>query len=272
MYCKVRFTLGLATSLALNFLISRIRRAYGNPIARWYTLLQLTQFHLPFYASRPLPNTFALIPTLLATALLLPTPGTKSINATKLAVLLYTTAAIIFRAEIALLLAFTSLQLLITRRLTARQLLVSGIAGAVVGMAATLTVDSYFWLSFTPKPIFETWGLTEHTGLIWPEFSTFLFNFVSDGAKEWGVSPWHTYFTTSIPKLLLNPVSLLTLPLGARQHIYLLLPALGFVSVYSALGHKEWRFIIYILPSLTLVSDVRVCAADGGDGAELDDG
>lgn len=168
--------------------------------------------------------------------------------------LLYTTAAIIFRAEIALLLAFTALQLLLTRRIALTQLLSAGIAGAVVGLTATLTVDSYFWLSFTPKPIFETLGLTQYTGLIWPELSTFLFNFISDGAKEWGVSPWHTYFTSSIPKLLLNPISLLTLPLGARYHTYLLLPALAFVAVYSTLGHKEWRFIIYILPSLTLTS------------------
>lgn len=55
----VRAILGLINSASLLVFKSRLERAYGKSIARWYALLQASQFHVLFYASRPLPNMFA---------------------------------------------------------------------------------------------------------------------------------------------------------------------------------------------------------------------
>ena len=38
-----------------------VRRVYGSSIANWMAALTAVQFHFLFYASRPLPNTFALV-------------------------------------------------------------------------------------------------------------------------------------------------------------------------------------------------------------------
>ncbi|KAH0607505.1 uncharacterized protein H6S33_002539 [Morchella sextelata] len=258
----VRGVLGLLTALSLILYTRAIHRAYGRTTAIFYTLLQISQFHLPYYASRPLPNTFALILSTAALSFLLPRPVTtpKQRRGTyKLGIYILTFTAVIFRSELAILLFFVALRLLLTRRVSLfRDVIPAGIAGGLVGLAITLTVDSYFWQSHNPEVRhFTTPFLTEKTGLIWPELSGFLYNAIENKSSEWGVSVWHYYFSSSLPKLLLNPsVLLVSLPFclcgsptAAKE---LLIPALGYVAVYSYLPHKEWRFVVYIIPALTL--------------------
>ena len=56
---------------ALLALRSAVEHTLGRRVGLAYLVLTATQFHLPFYASRPLANTFALIPTALALAAVL---------------------------------------------------------------------------------------------------------------------------------------------------------------------------------------------------------
>jgi alpha-1,6-mannosyltransferase len=55
----VRAILGLFNAACLLIFARGLRRAYGAGTARWYLLLQASQFHIMFYASRTLPNMFA---------------------------------------------------------------------------------------------------------------------------------------------------------------------------------------------------------------------
>lgn len=55
----VRGVLGLFNAGALLVFKANVERAYGRSTGRWYALLQATQFHVIFYASRTLPNMFA---------------------------------------------------------------------------------------------------------------------------------------------------------------------------------------------------------------------
>jgi len=75
------------------------------------------------------------------------------------------------------------------------------------------------------------------------------------------VSPWHFYFANALPRLLLNPCTyLVCIPVSVlnaatrRRTLDLLVPLLGFVALYSYLPHKEWRFIVYVVPGLTAVA------------------
>lgn len=69
------------------------------------------------------------------------------------------------------------------------------------------------------------------------------------------VSPFHTYMTSYLPKLLLSslPLSMVGALSDARTRS-LLMPALGFIGLISALGHKEWRFVVYVVPMFNIAA------------------
>ena len=153
-------------------------------------------------------------------------------------------SGIIFRSEVAILLAAHTVYLLLTQRITIPSLIYPASLGLLLGLSLTFTVDSYFW----QRPV-------------WPEFSGFLFNVVHGKAVDWGTSPFHLYVTRFIPTLLLNPLMyLLLIPLVVYQpalrspSLDILIPTIAFVLIYSIQPHKEARFIIYIIPSLTGVA------------------
>ena len=69
------------------------------------------------------------------------------------------------------------------------------------------------------------------------------------------VSPFYTYFVAFLPKLLA-----FSLPLSAAAFVIdhrirpLLWPSIVFVMLMSALGHKEWRFVIYVVPVFNMAA------------------
>lgn len=58
-----------------------------------------------------------------------------------------------------------------------------------------------------------------------------------------------------LPKLLLSsfPLALIGLVIDSRVRS-LLFPAITFVGLLSALGHKEWRFIVYVVPIFNIAA------------------
>lgn len=247
----VRAILGLTNALALLRFRKAVDTVFGRIAANWYVLLQASQFHVVYYASRTLPNMFAFALSTFALAELLLTTGVntkKGVKHARLALYLLTIAAIVFRSELALLLLAQTAHFVVAGRISLRYVVIpAGILGAVVGLSATLLLDSFFWQSFP----------------LWPEWSGFYYNTILGKSSEWGVSPWYFYYLIAIPRLLMNPMTyLVCIPLAVRtpatrrQVHHILIPIVYFVSAYSLLPHKEWRFIIYVVPSLTAVAAV----------------
>jgi alpha-1,6-mannosyltransferase len=202
----------------------------------------------------------------LALSLLLPEKGPiqgSSDNKTRLAIFLFTVTAVIFRSEVALLLFCHIIYMMLKQTARSGQfahvitllrstVIPAGILGVSVGLCMTILVDSYFWQS---------------SNYLWPELSAFLSNiFPSDkdlGASAWGTQSWHWYFSSALPRLLMNPLicSLLWIiavsnPATSQPVLDLLLPNLAYIATYSLLSHKETRFIFPVIPPITLAASL----------------
>ncbi|EGC41362.1 alpha-1,6 mannosyltransferase [Histoplasma capsulatum var. duboisii H88] len=244
----VRGIVGCFNVFALISYARGVRRAFGKDVAVWYILFQASQFHVIYYASRTLPNMFAFGITTFAFRYLLPEPSSavqniQSRKRYRLSLYLLTIAGVVFRSEIALLLATTTADLWAKKRVNLRSdILPAAISGIIIGLFSTIITDSIFWQKFP----------------LWPELAAFKYNVISGHASAWGISAWHFYLTNALPRLLLNPVTYtLCIPLSILQPstrptaTSLLLSPLAYIFLYSFQPHKEWRFILYTIPPLT---------------------
>ncbi|RAL17161.1 dolichyl-P-Man:Man(7)GlcNAc(2)-PP-dolichol alpha-1,6-mannosyltransferase [Aspergillus homomorphus CBS 101889] len=242
----VRAILGLFNAVSLQSFASGLRRTAGKTTAIWYLLFQSSQFHVLYYASRTLSNMFAFGMTTLALRYLLPEPSLSTAayrRRSRLSLCLLTVAGIIFRSELAIFLATNTIFLFATRRISIlHEIIPAGIVGLLIGLTTTVAVDSFFWQQFP----------------LWPEFEAFKFNVLHGQASAWGIDPWYFYFVNALPRLLLNPLTyLFGIPVSLLQPAtrplatFILVPSLFFLAIYSVQPHKEWRFIIYTIPTLT---------------------
>jgi alpha-1,6-mannosyltransferase len=132
------------------------------------------------------------------------------------------------------------------------RIVVSGIAAFASGLAVSVLGDTWMWRARYP---------TSQYMPVWPEWEGFYFNSILGMSSEWGTSPFYQY-GLDLMKLLLNPIHLVLIPFALRRPalkprlLALVIPPMTFVSIMSQLPHKEWRFIIYVVPALTTVSAV----------------
>ncbi|PLW27310.1 hypothetical protein PCASD_20687 [Puccinia coronata f. sp. avenae] len=243
----VRALLAIFNSSSLVYFGLCTRFVFGDFLSVFMLLLSASQFHLAFYASRTLPNMFAFpfVQIALGQYMITMRRG-KASSVRKLGTLnacsFLTFAAVVFRLELMGLLVPIVLLSLISKRVTFWQLVSRGFLVTFAGLEMTLPIDSYFWQRLT-----------------WPEGASLIFNVVEGQSVQWGVMPWHFYFTSSLPKLLGITYPLALLGFVLNRKIFLLgACTLVFLVAMSCLGHKETRFIIYIVPVWNLATSVCV--------------
>ena len=246
-------------------------------------LITSCQFHIPFYSSRMLPNTFALIIVLHSYRYWI--SGNITYAATGLV-----TATTVFRCDILLLLGCVGLVWLLRRQLSLVTAIQIGILTGVACLLVIVPLDTMLWQREFP---------------LWAEGEVLYYNAILGKSSNWGTSPWYWYVANAMPKMMLMTIVLLplsccriveylmlweqririSLQRGGRQqqltatsskastatttswfqllcppsptlHVWLdnmsylqyLTPILGFIGLYSCLGHKEVRFIFPVMP------------------------
>ncbi|KAG0313268.1 dolichyl-P-Man:Man(7)GlcNAc(2)-PP-dolichol alpha-1,6-mannosyltransferase [Linnemannia gamsii] len=246
----VRSVLGLFTFLGWHQMSRGIRHQFGRTVSILFMVVSASQFHWLFYAGRTLPNTFALSIVNVAYSFWMKASPSSQQTVTRRAtersllrmVDCLVFATVLFRSEVLILMGPIILLELAMTRIEFWTTVLEGIKAGVASLALAIAIDSWFW---------QKW--------MWAEGAVFWFNAVEGKSVAWGVSPWYTYFLVLLPKIagLALPLALAGTVVEQRLRRYLL-PAGVFVTLYSFLGHKEWRFVIYVVPLLNLGAAITI--------------
>ncbi|AET38218.1 dolichyl-P-Man:Man(7)GlcNAc(2)-PP-dolichol alpha-1,6-mannosyltransferase Ecym_2496 [Eremothecium cymbalariae DBVPG len=249
-----RGIIGLLNALALNILnetASRVLLETQQTNSKtniktwtsrnWFVLFLVTQFHMMYYASRPLPN---FVVTLPLSNIGLSWALEESYEA---AIALLSFTAIVFRLELGVLCFGIAFWSYVYKKVTIKNIAKFGLIGLGIGIMLSSIIDSYFWQTCCV-----------------PEISAFVFNVIDGQSSNWGTEPFMAYISTYLPKIFLLPTFLLFGGLGfkvaPRSFRIILLASILHIFGLSLQPHKEWRFIIYTIPSITLLCSTGVAS------------
>ncbi|KAG4107638.1 hypothetical protein H8356DRAFT_320628 [Neocallimastix lanati (nom. inval.)] len=253
-----KFLLQYATRISLALLVvwsfSKLRKSvtktWSKEAGNFMIILTAVQFYIPFWGSRTLPNTFALILVNIALSFwVLKTTRKKASNRENriyektrsyLVIFILTFTAVVFRIEIVLLALPIFLLEVKNKKISFVRLIIVGLISTIISIGITVSIDSYFWGK-----------------LLWPEGSVFQFNVLNNGSLAYGTSPWYSYLSIHIPKMCALAIPFALYAFYEKPRIRrLLTPAIFYVIVYSFLPHKETRFIFYVVPIINIAGGV----------------
>ena len=159
--------LGFIAWLSYRELRKAVSIKFGSRAGIFFGFLLCLQFHFPFYCSRSLPNTFALILLMLSYSMWLNGHCSSS---------LYTIAVamVVFRCDMVMMLGPMALQMLWLREVQFLSIVISGFIVSITVLGISVIIDSYFW---------GQW--------LYPEGIVLLFNTIENKSSEWGTMPWH---------------------------------------------------------------------------------
>ncbi|KAI9341958.1 Alg9-like mannosyltransferase family-domain-containing protein [Obelidium mucronatum] len=286
-----RITLTILTVHSLRILRLSIARVFGYTVSAFFALVCLSQFHLVFWGSRLIPNTFALIlvnygvsswiaswkpvtrkeivdqfrererifgspPTSLAEGRTRKIPTLKK-QLAEPPISSHAAGLIVFILFAAIVFRMELLALL-GPILLSEIFIYKHLKFFPVLLTCILTGIVSLALTLSIDTIFWNTTTTKDT-LMWPELEVFKFNVLEGRSKEYGVSPAHFYFSNLIPR-----IATVAYPLAVFAYIKdprvrrIMNPVIIFLTTMSLIGHKEWRFIFPILPLINLSAAITL--------------
>uniref|UniRef100_A0A1J3EZU7 Mannosyltransferase n=2 Tax=Noccaea caerulescens TaxID=107243 RepID=A0A1J3EZU7_NOCCA len=93
------------------------------------------------------------------------------------------------------------------------------------------------------------------------------FNFLSSGGDYYGTHPWHWYFSQGFLVMLFTftPFTIAGIIKSKNQKLSALI--LWVLAIYSILGHKEFRFVLPVLPVALMFSGYAFAQMEASDSS-----
>lgn len=229
----VRLVLGTCAWAAMVHMACLLCPKASRVRALFYVLCAI-QYHLTFWTSRTTPNGLAFP---LATVAL--THVVHGRHAYKGLALLAATAMML-RLELVCLAVPAYLWTWWHHQRRFVYVFMTGAVTCAGSIALSVLVDSYFW----------------RKRFLWPEGHAVIFNVIEGRSAEWGVSPPWTYVVRDLPRILFAafPLALLGCTRRSSFRSPLVLLICTHVGLMSFLAHKEWRFLVYIVPLCNMLA------------------
>ncbi|XP_072968817.1 mannosyltransferase APTG1 [Typha angustifolia] len=245
-----RILQSLFASFGDLYLYKLSKLVFGEHVARWAFFSQLVNWFMFFCFTRTLSNCLEAVLTV--TGLFywfysIDSSKQGQVASRKLA--LFTAAlACAIRPTSAITWLYVGLLDLIGMRSRLQFLFLEVIPVGVLVLAATCCLDWWMYGSWTIVPL------------------NFLkFNFLSSGGDYYGTHPYHWYFTQGFPSMIgtFLPFSLIGI---IKSKEWRLSGLIGWVlALYSVLGHKEFRFVLPVLPIVLMFSGYCLAAMSRSD-------
>ncbi|KAI9330015.1 Alg9-like mannosyltransferase family-domain-containing protein [Zopfochytrium polystomum] len=213
------------------------KRLYGPGPARWALFASLVSFFNFFCATRTFSNSIETSLTSLA-LLFWPWPGTSSEGVARRELLSLSIAAfacILRPTNVVIWLVMGTDRLARLNWMGRTSLISRAIAVSILAVAISVAVDSAYYGEWTLAPL-----------------NFFYFNVARDIATFYGSNPWHWYLSQGVPLVFFTHTPFVVWaafapnpPDSTRIATRLVVAT---VAVYSALPHKEFRFVMPLLP------------------------
>ncbi|KAJ3177958.1 dolichyl-P-Man:Man(7)GlcNAc(2)-PP-dolichol alpha-1,6-mannosyltransferase [Gaertneriomyces sp. JEL0708] len=244
-----RLMVGCWTAWSLDRLCLAAARTWGRPVGAWFCVISAAQFHLMFWGTRTVGNVLMFGFVTWGMATLITTSKDRVPRRPRLLPLFSLAAATTLIRLDTLPLTFAILLITLAPAIQSGTLSVMSAATCVavynLVLLLSMGVDAYFWHPDESQLLKLT------------ELDVFAFNIIKKGAQAYGISPWHHYFTALLPRICSTALPLAVVGFvcdkDVRRYVAIMI---GYVAMYSSLGHKEWRFIIYVIPVINLAAAI----------------
>ncbi|KNA07616.1 hypothetical protein SOVF_170180 isoform A [Spinacia oleracea] len=223
---------------------------FGNRVAKWTLFSHLTNWFVFFCCTRTLSNSLETVLTVVSLYYwpCMRVSSSKIASSSRRWALAIAALACAIRPTSAIVwLYVVFLELLVASDRLKFIFLEAAPIGAVV-LAITSLLDRMIYGSWIIVPL------------------NFLkFNFLSSGGDYYGTHPWHWYFTQGFPVMIFTFLPFSLAGIIESKH-WKLSGVIGWViGIYSVLGHKEFRFILPILPIALIFSGYSLAALETPD-------
>ena len=134
-----RCILACCVALSFSYFATCANQTGAQQVVHIFFILTLLQFHMPFYMSRFLPNTLAVVMTSIGLG------DWISGRHTTRAVFMLTLAAIVFRCDAIIMVGLVGLHMLYTGQIGFFKAVRVGILAVLCSLVLSVGIDSYFW-------------------------------------------------------------------------------------------------------------------------------